>query len=133
MARIGRLLAAVVAGAVPPPAPAAAGEGPWRALAEERARRNPVPRSEGARDGWRLFDLNCRFCHGPAGKGDGPGAAALNPKPRDLTDPAVQGQTDGELFWKISEGWGAMPPWQQLPPNMRWNPAHYIHSLGAPR
>jgi len=35
--------------------------------------------------GKNLFAVNCASCHGNAGKGDGPAAAALNPKPRDFT------------------------------------------------
>lgn len=30
-----------------------------------------------------VYQMNCAPCHGATGKGDGPGAAALNPKPRD--------------------------------------------------
>ncbi len=33
----------------------------------------------------RLFATHCASCHGPAGKGDGPAASALYPKPRDFT------------------------------------------------
>ncbi|MEO8603407.1 MAG: c-type cytochrome [bacterium] len=35
-----------------------------------------------------IFKSRCTMCHGPGGKGDGPAGAALNPKPRDMTDPA---------------------------------------------
>ena len=37
-------------------------------------------------EGKKTFEANCALCHGAAGKGDGAGAAALNPKPRNLTD-----------------------------------------------
>src|SRR3990172_2513650 len=33
--------------------------------------------------GQNTYKLNCVPCHGPLGKGDGPSAAGLNPKPRD--------------------------------------------------
>ena len=36
------------------------------------------------------FDTLCATCHGPAGKGDGPAGAALNPPPRDFTEGRVQ-------------------------------------------
>jgi len=32
------------------------------------------------------YDQMCASCHGAAGKGDGAAAAALNPKPKDLSD-----------------------------------------------
>lgn len=36
--------------------------------------------------GGALFALHCSTCHGADGKGAGPAAIALNPKPRDLTE-----------------------------------------------
>jgi len=36
-------------------------------------------------DGQEMFTSYCAPCHGRTGKGDGPAAAALNPKPADLT------------------------------------------------
>ena len=39
-----------------------------------------------ATKGKAVFAQYCGSCHGAAGKGDGAGAAALNPKPKDLTD-----------------------------------------------
>ena len=41
----------------------------------------PIPASDGA----AMFKGWCGPCHGVSGKGDGPAAAALNPKPADLT------------------------------------------------
>jgi mono/diheme cytochrome c family protein len=39
-----------------------------------------------ADQGRALFALHCATCHGGDGKGEGPAAIALNPKPRDLTE-----------------------------------------------
>jgi high-affinity iron transporter len=36
--------------------------------------------------GKTLFKENCTSCHGDLGKGDGPAASSLNPKPANLTD-----------------------------------------------
>jgi mono/diheme cytochrome c family protein len=71
----------------------------------------------------------CTACHGDSGKGDGPGAAALNPKPADWTAKAVQDQTDGCVFWKMSTGRGAMPPWAALSETERWQLVHFVKSL----
>jgi mono/diheme cytochrome c family protein len=42
-------------------------------------------RDTGAAAGKRTFVKHCASCHGTAGKGGGPAAAALNPQPPDLT------------------------------------------------
>jgi mono/diheme cytochrome c family protein len=56
-------------------------------------------------------------------------SAALQPKPLDWSSPAVQRDTDGELFWKITNGRGAMPAWKQLPETERWQIVNYIRTL----
>ena len=110
---------------------AAAAAQDWKAPASAKATKNPVEKAAGLKAGKSLFDTNCAMCHGNAGKGDGPAGAALNPKPRDLASKAVQAQTDGELFWKISEGRGAMPTWKSSPEKDRWSLVRYIRSLAT--
>ena len=56
---------------------------------------------------------------------------ALNPKPADWTSKKVQDESDGEIFWKITTGRGAMPAWWHLPEGDRWALVRYIRSLGA--
>ena len=47
----------------------------------------------------------CYICHGVGGKGHGPSAAGLNPRPADFTDCAVmQKQSDATLFTIIKRG-----------------------------
>jgi mono/diheme cytochrome c family protein len=47
----------------------------------------------------------CSICHGVGGKGDGPSAAGLDPRPADFTDCAVmQKQSDATLFTIIKRG-----------------------------
>jgi mono/diheme cytochrome c family protein len=48
-----------------------------------------------------IFHTRCSVCHGPLGKGDGPGAAALNPKPRNFTDAEWQKSVTDEHIEKI--------------------------------
>jgi len=108
---------------------AMAGEQAWTAPAAEKAKKNPVAHQAGLEEGKKVFELNCQVCHGPAGKGDGPAGAVLNPKPRDLSSRELQAETDGELFWKIGTGRGPMPPWQMLPEKDRWSVVHYIRTL----
>ena len=56
-----------------------------------------------------MFNTRCAPCHGTSGKGDGPGAAALNPKPRDYSDAAWQKSvTDDQLRKTIVMGGAAV-------------------------
>ncbi len=63
-------------------------------------------------DGAKIYTDKCALCHGPSGHGDGPGAAALNPKPRNHTDGSYMNtRTNDQLLEVIRNGKGAMPPW----------------------
>lgn len=53
-----------------------------------------------------IFKSRCTMCHGEGGKGDGPAGAALNPKPRDMTDPEWQKSVTDEHIDKIIVGGG---------------------------
>ena len=102
-------------------------QGEWKAPADAKATKNPV---KGVGNAKKNVETNCVTCHGPNGKGDGPAAAALPPpKPADWTSPKIAAESDGELFWKISNGRGAMPPWKHLPDKDRWEIVNYIRTL----
>jgi len=65
--------------------------------------------------GQKVYQERCVLCHGATGHGDGPGAAALNPKPRNHTDGSyMNGRTDDELLTVIRNGKGAMPAWGKI-------------------
>ena len=62
--------------------------------------------------GNQVYQQRCALCHGPEGKGDGPAAAGLNPKPRNHTDGKyMNSRTDAQLLEVIHHGKGAMPAW----------------------
>jgi mono/diheme cytochrome c family protein len=107
-------------------------QGKWDCPAAERAKKAPsasTPQAVAA--GKKIsVDKACTACHGETGKGDGPGAAALNPKPADWTAKVVQDQSEGCLFWKLTTGRGAMPPWASISEAERWQLVSYIKSLG---
>ena len=66
----------------------------------------------------KLYDERCSVCHGKEGKGDGPGAAALNPKPRDLTLAEWQSSvTDDHIRTIILSGGIAVGKSALMPPN----------------
>lgn len=78
-----------------------------------------APAEDPAREARTLFKTRCVVCHGEEGKGDGPGAAALNPKPRDYTDATWQGSvTDEQIHKTIVFGGAAVGK----SPNMPGNP-----------
>jgi mono/diheme cytochrome c family protein len=95
--------------------------------------KNPVkPGPDSIKKGNTLFEgNNCAACHGETGLGDGMMAAALNPKPANLTDKKrMEAFSDGELFWLISEGKSAMPPFKDtLKKTDIWNLVNYVRSL----
>ncbi len=101
-------------------------QGEWKAPPEAKQLKNP---EKGDDLGKKDVQTNCVPCHGADGKGSGPAAAALNPKPADWTAEKVKKETDGEIFWKITNGRGAMPPWKQLSEKDRWQIVNYIREL----
>lgn len=77
--------------------------------------------------GEKEFKTNCIACHGKSGKGNGPAAVALNPRPANLGSKKVQAQTEGAIFWKIEHGNGAMPTWgKSLSPEQIWALVSFI-------
>jgi mono/diheme cytochrome c family protein len=103
----------------------------WTAPPDAAARKNPVLADQGSVDrGRKLYQLHCTVCHGKQGKGDGPAAAGLSPRPPDLAEMAGQ-HPDGDLAWKIESGKGPMPAWKDiLTENQVWDLVNFIKSLG---
>jgi mono/diheme cytochrome c family protein len=103
----------------------------WKAPARAAKKQNPVAAdATSIAAGKQIYMSNCLACHGAAGKGDGPAAIACNPRPKDLSDPKIASQTDGELFWKITEGKKPMPSYENLLSETdRWTVIDYIRTL----
>jgi cytochrome c oxidase cbb3-type subunit 2 len=71
-----------------------------------------------------LYARHCAACHGAEGRGDGPAAYLMNPKPRDfargefrLVTTTNGVPTDDDLMRVLETGMpgSAMPPWDRLP------------------
>lgn len=96
---------------------------------------NPLPNDEPTiLAGQRLYLANCTTCHGASGKGDGPAAAGLNPRPVDFAQHMVQGKhTDGQVFLWIKNGFPntAMPAWGgRLTDEQIWQLVRYLRTYG---
>ncbi|WP_318345652.1 c-type cytochrome [Flagellimonas baculiformis] len=103
----------------------------WEAPASADNLNNPLKNdATAAESGKRTFRMLCVICHGAKGKGDGMGGAGLTPKPTDLTSTEVQSQSDGALFWKLTNGKPPMASYETaLPENKRWELINYIRTL----
>src|SRR5437762_9967319 len=111
----------------------AQGSSDWKAPPTAANRPNPVAGNANATAlGQKLYVANCMSCHGPSGKGDGPGGAALEKKPADLGARIRAGETDGVLFWKITEGRSPMVSWRgSLSETQRWELVNYIKTFAG--
>ena len=99
-------------------------DGGWQAPRTAADRNNPLPATpEIVGGGRKLFLRHCAECH----RHDGQGGR----KAADLVLPVVQEQSDGALFWKISNGnpRRGMPSWGRLPEAQRWQLVLYLRAL----
>jgi len=73
--------------------------------------------SGNAQAGKGVFEQNCIICHGATGMGDGPGSAALNPKPANFNDHARFSKIDEATRFKaVTEGGASVGASPFMPP-----------------
>ena len=103
----------------------------WEAPPEADKLVNPLTKDAKAwTKGQKIYYKMCWTCHGKQGKGDGPASVALIPKPADHTSKIVQDQSDGAIYWKITNGRSPMPTFGQLlSKTQRWQLTQYIRNL----
>ncbi len=98
----------------------------WKAPASAESSTNPLSGKPNAvAGGKKLFLRECVECHGQ----DATGLARKHSA--NLLLPVVQNQSDGTLFWKITNGNPdrGMPSFSKLPELQRWQIVLYIRSL----
>jgi high-affinity iron transporter len=104
------------------------------ALGSEAALELPTKQIDLA-EGRQLYERNCATCHGIAGRGDGPAARGLNPKPPAVGDAAAMHDVSPATMYRItSVGIGGTPMAgyaATLTPDQRWNVVSYLIALRA--
>jgi mono/diheme cytochrome c family protein len=109
----------------------------WELPADADKTKNPVPTSdESIAKGKELYlertKGNCVFCHGETGAGNEANLPRLRRKPADISNKErMAALTDGELYWKISQGiTGIMPAGEKrMSEEERWHVVNYIRTL----
>jgi mono/diheme cytochrome c family protein len=105
----------------------------WTIPAAGLEEKSPLaPTAEVLKKGKALFGSNCRRCHGPEGKGDGPDGNSETP-PADLTlSSRAAANPEGVVFYKVWNGRTkpAMPAFKsQLTKNDVWTIVEYVKTL----
>ena len=104
----------------------------WAIPPEAKAMKNPLDASEATlRSIKPVYNENCAQCHGYSGKGDGREARSHGTLPADFTEPGrMAAQSDGELFYKLSEGKRPMPSFKnRLTEKQRWQLVLLVRSF----
>ena len=108
---------------------AIAAEEEWKAPARAAAKKNPIAAdATSIARGKTVYTAECASCHGNSGVGDGPSAKDLEKSPGDMTK--LGSQSDGALFWKITEGKKPMASFaKKLSEQQRWDVINYMRTL----
>jgi mono/diheme cytochrome c family protein len=106
---------------------------PWPVPDAAAKMTNPVKsNSESISTGKSLWNQHCSSCHGKAGLGDGNKAAQLKTPLSDFSKATpVHAESDGSLFYKISEGRDEMPTFKKKIPDADdlWSLVNFIRTL----
>jgi cytochrome c5 len=99
---------------------------------EEAARKNPVPSTpEGLGEARRFYKYQCTMCHGENGDGKGDLVETMKLKMNDWRNASsMEGRTDGELFYILTNGRGAMVgEGDRTKEVIRWNLINLVRSF----
>ena len=105
---------------------------PWPVPDKDSKMANPVKADAASlATGKELWAKHCQSCHGKTGKGDGTKAAKLDTHPGDFTQASFQSETDGALFYRISEGRKDMPSFKKKIPDADdiWSIVNYMRTF----
>jgi mono/diheme cytochrome c family protein len=108
---------------------------PWTVPEAAKQVKNPLqPSAAALQAAHAMYTDRCAHCHGDTGKGDGHDASSYDPAPTNFADAQrLHGVTDGELFYKISEGHRPMPSFKKrFTEEQRWQLVLLIRSFAVP-
>ena len=108
--------------------------GPWIVPEEAKRAPNPIkPSRANPTEARHVYQDNCAECHGEMGKGDGDRSRVFGTPPANFTDAThMNTMSDGELFYKMSEGHRPMPAFKKrLSDEQRWQLVLFIRSFAA--
>jgi mono/diheme cytochrome c family protein len=97
----------------------------WLVPEADAAIANPSPYTlENVKAGKELYMVNCKSCHGDPGKNN---PLALVPLPVDIASERMHMNSQGEMFYKISNGRGVMSAFKSvLSEDERWKVINFI-------
>ena len=103
----------------------------WIAPAHSDSVKNPfVGNARATAEGKEIYNQMCVLCHGLKGKGNGQAGLSLVKKPANFLALKVINQTDGNIFWKITNGKAPMASYEELwTDDQRWKLVNYIRAL----
>ncbi len=106
---------------------------PWKTPDKAASIANPEKTTtpESISNGKALYAKHCQSCHGKTGLGDGTKASELKTEPGDFSKASFQSQSDGSIFYKISEGRDDMPSFKKKMPesNEIWDLVNFVRTL----
>jgi len=105
---------------------------PWPVPDKNAKAVNPVKSNkESIAAGKTLWSTHCSSCHGKTGLGDGNKAAQLKTQPADFSKASFQSQSDGSIYYKISEGRDDMPSFKKKIPEQEdiWDLVVFVRTL----
>ena len=107
-------------------------DNPWKVPDSAKNMENPSEADdEGLSIAKELYSKHCKSCHGKEGLGDGTKAEELDTPAGDFSSEEFQGQTDGELYFKTTEGRDDMPSFKKkiASDEDRWLLVHYLRTF----
>ena len=107
-------------------------EGPWVAPESADKLINPVKADDATlKEAKALYKSNCEQCHGVKGDGNGWQSQNIDKTIAPIYKPEIQKQSDGALYWKITQGNKPMPSMKKaLSEDQRWKLVLYVRELG---